>query len=391
MWETVYVRRQVVECLLNKQKIEEKCVDSLRTALESLESLPKENEKYILNLREGKSIHTELTYEIDELRKDLFYLEHSEDMFYQYLEKMNPGFFSELDKAHRFLSGTRFKNFITDRDGTVNNYCGRYKSAVQSVYNSVFLVRFACACASNSVILTSAPLKNFGLLDVAVAPEGIFIYAGSKGREYIDKSGKRGRFSIERDQQQRLDILNKRLSELLKEEDYEQYSLIGSGLQLKFGQTTVARQDIYGIIEKQESEQFLRLVTGIVQEVDPEGTFFRIEDTGKDIEIILTMQRSSGTNDISDFNKGDGIDFLNEALNLEMEKETNLICGDTSSDIPMVIASVEKSSGTSAIFVTEDEDLKGEVRKVCPNSFFVSKPDILVSILYELSKEGRYE
>jgi hypothetical protein len=329
-----------------------------------------------------------LTYEIDELRKDLFYLENSEDMFYQYLDNMNPGFSKELEVGLRFLSGARFTNFITDRDGTVNNYCGRYKSAVQSVYNSVFLVRFARECASNSVILTSAPLENFGLLDVTIDPERIFIYVGSKGREYIDRSGKRGHFPIEKDQQQKLDILNKRLSDLLKEEEYEQYSLIGSGLQFKFGQTTVARQDIYGIIEKQESEKFLQLVTGIVRDVDPEDKLFRIEDTGKDIEIILTMQRSSSNNDISDFNKGDGIDFLNEALKLGMEGKKSLICGDTLSDIPMVKASLKKSSHISAIFVTEDEDLKAKVQKVCPDSFFVSRPDILVSILHHLSKTG---
>ncbi len=386
MLQTVDVRRCIVKCLLEGVHVKKKWVDSLKTTLEMLEALPKDNEKYILTLGEGKMIHTEITYEIDELRKDLYYLEHSEDMFYQYLERMNPGFSHELDKVLRFFSGSRFKNFITDRDGTVNNYCGRYRSAVQSIYNAVILARFACKCASNSVMLTSAPLEGFGLLDVAIDPDGTFIYAGSKGREYIDKSGRRGRFPIKKVQQQKLNILNERLSELLQKEEYEQFSLIGSGLQFKFGQTTVARQDMYGTIERQESEKFLRRVTGIVREVDPEGKFFRIEDTGKDVEIMLVIQRSNATDGVGDFNKGDGIDFLNKELQLGMEDDTNLICGDTSSDIPMVKASMEKSTDTNAIFVTEDEDLKEEVRKVCSNSFFVSRPDILVSILHYLSK-----
>jgi hypothetical protein len=386
MLQTVDVRRRIVKCLLNGERIEEKCVDSLVTVLETLEALPKEEEKYILTLREGRSIHTELTYEIDELRKDLYYLEYSEDMFYQFLEGMNPCFFHELEKGLRFLSGTRFKNFITDRDGTVNNYCGRYRSAVQSIYNAVFLARFAGKCASNSVILTSAPLESFGLLDVAVDPDGIFIYAGSKGREYIDKSGRRGRFPIEKAQQRKLGVLNERLSGLLQKEEYEQFSLIGSGLQFKFGQTTVARQDMYGTIDRQESEKFLRRVTGIVREVDPEGEFFRIEDTGKDVEIMLVVRRSSAADNVGDFNKGDGIDFLDKDLQLEIEGNINLICGDTSSDIPMVKASMEKSADTSAIFVTDDEGLKRDVRKACPDAFFVSTPDILVTILHDLSK-----
>jgi hypothetical protein len=52
----------------------------------------------------------------------------------------------------------------------------------------------------------------------------------------------------------------------------------------------------------------------------------------------------------------------------------------------MVEASMKKSADTSAIFVTEDEDLKREVRKACPDAFFVSTPDILVTILHDLSK-----
>jgi hypothetical protein len=386
MWETVHVRRQIVKCLLNNEKIEEKCVDSLKTTNEALESLPKEKEKYRLKLREGKDIYTELTYEIDELQKDLIYLAHSEETFYKYLEGYNPGFFSEIEEGLQFLSGTRFKNFITDRDGTVNNYCGRYMSAIQSIYNSIFLVRFACDCTLNSVILTSAPLENFGLLDLSVDPQGIFIYAGSKGREYVDKDGKRGSFPIEKAQQQKLDTLNEVLSKLLKSEEYEQFSLIGSGLQFKFGQTTVAHQDIYGTINVLESEQFLKRVSDIVYDIDPEGNCFRIENTGKDIEIILTIKREDEFESLSEFEKGDGIIFLDDKLNLNLNNGPNLICGDTSSDVAMVKASLAKTEDTWAIFVTDDGVLKQEVRQLCANSFFVSSPDILITILQILSK-----
>jgi len=386
MWETVHVRRHAVACLLNEEKTQEKWATSLQRTHEAFKSLPKEKGKYKLKLKEGKYIHTELTYEIEELQKDLIFLKHSEESFYHCLVRYNPEFFSEIEEGLRFLSETRFHNVITDRDGTVNNYCGRYKSSVQSIYNSLFLVRFARDCTVNSVILTSAPLEHFGLLDLSIDPMGVFIYAGSKGREYIDRNGRRGSSPINIIQQQKLDALNETLFDLLKREEYEQFSLIGSGLQFKFGQTTVARQDIYETIQESESEHFFKRVSGIVQDIDPEGAFFRIEDTGKDIEIILTIERDDESEILSDFNKGDGIIFLESMLHLNLNKGPNLICGDTSSDVAMVRASQSKTENTWAIFVTNDEALEDEVRQVCPNSFFVSSPDILISILHSLSK-----
>jgi hypothetical protein len=130
----------------------------------------------------------------------------------------------------------------------------------------------------------------------------------------------------------------------------------------------------------------MRRVSGIVHDIDSEGDSFRIEDTGKDIEIILTIERDDGSEAVSDFNKGDGIAFLDSMYQLNLNEGPNLICGDTSSDVAMVKASLGKTEDTWAIFVTDDETLKDEVRQVCENSFFVSSPDILITILYSLSK-----
>ena len=72
------------------------------------------------------------------------------------------GTFCPSAHTHRWHVGgadCAFHNLITDRDGTINNYCGRYKSSVQSAYNSIFLSRFATDCCQNSIILTAAPLQ----------------------------------------------------------------------------------------------------------------------------------------------------------------------------------------------------------------------------------------
>ena len=123
-----------------------------------------------------------------------------------------------------------------------------------------------------------------------------------------------------------------------------------------------------------------------MHDVDPEGAFFRIEDTGKDIEIILTVERDDEYQDRSDFNKGDGVLFLNRCLDLNLTEGCNLICGDTSSDVAMAEASMRKTENTKALFVTTDDSLKQQVKQVCANSFFVSSPDTLITVLFSLSE-----
>ncbi|MCP4369952.1 MAG: trehalose 6-phosphate synthase, partial [Deltaproteobacteria bacterium] len=161
-------------------------------------------------------------------------------------------------------------------------------------------------------------------------------------------------------------------------------SMIGSGLQFKFGQTTIARQDIRKSIPESESEEFLQKIRTIVRETDPGGNNFKIEDTGLDIEIILTIEDSlSGA---KDFNKADAVNFLDDALKLNMKKGPHLVCGDTSSDVPLIEAAMEKTPDTWAVFVTENSELSATVTNLCPNSFIVTQPDILVTILGFLSR-----
>ena len=185
------------------------------------------------NLRSPeRTIHLELDYEIDELEKDLLFIERGEDALLARMDELHPGFQEELNRAFDFCRGMHFPLgcLLTDRDGTVNNYCGRYLSSIQSVYNAVFLSRFARHAVRHAVILTSAPLSNGGLEDLTVSPPGSFVLAGSKGREYLNGNGQRGALAIEADKQKRLDRLNRRLTELLRDPAYEIFGLIGSGL-----------------------------------------------------------------------------------------------------------------------------------------------------------------
>jgi hypothetical protein len=359
----------------------------LDQALKSLRAVPRENGLYRLE-HDGRPVQLELRYETDELERDILYLRGGEKALLEHLGNRQPSFSEEVERTVGFLTGTKFNNFITDRDGTVNNYCGRYRSSIQSAYNAVFLYRFA-RHMEYAVLLTSAPLKNIGLVDISVMPSGHLLYAGSKGREFIDKEGRYRTFPIDPDKESMLNKLNAQLENLLAQPEYQVYSLIGSGLQFKFGQTTVARQDINHSIPDQQSNMFLGVVRSLVRDLDPDSTFFRIEDTGMDIEIILTISDdSSGQESIRDFDKGDGIRFLDRELGMELGRYPSLVCGDTRSDIQMVRASLAANRDmTWSIFVSDDEQVRTTLNRECPNIVFVSSPDVLVSAFNRVALE----
>jgi hydroxymethylpyrimidine pyrophosphatase-like HAD family hydrolase len=293
------------------------------------------------------------------------------------LSDLYPDFDDQVQAGRDLLHGVGFNCFITDRDGTINNYCARYLTSIQSIYNSLFLTRFARSKARQPVILTSAPLD--GLIDISVNPQGEIYYAASKGRECLDLGGRIRRLPISEEKQTAINVLNEQLVKLTGRPEYEKFTLIGSGLQFKFGQSTVARQDIGRSIPQAESEAFARVLESLVAGLDPDERNFRIEDTGLDVEIILTVETSG--DGLKDFDKGDGVKFLNGELSLGMSRGPHLVCGDTGSDVPMLEAALELAPDTRAVYVTKNEDLKKRVLGLTDAALIVPEPDILVTIL----------
>ena len=337
-----------------------------------------------------RSLEVDLGYEVGELIKDILFFEKGEDEFYTYLERLHPGFSEEVERGVQFLEGKAFRNFVTDRDGTVNNYCGRYRSSIQSCYNAVFLSRFIQKCTEHSVVITSAPLKDPGVVTVSVMPPKTFIYAASKAREFIDEEGQRRTFPVDAQAQSLLDELNGRLSALVKKPGREKFTLIGSGLQFKFGETTLARQDISGAVTEEESLAFFEEVKGEVQAVDPNMESFYVGDTGLDIEIVLKKggEDDSEAEGQKEFDKGDGLLFLDKELGLKLEQGPTLVCGDTGSDLKLVEAGVGKNEDTWTVFVTRDAALIEKVRAVGKETHIVPEPDVLVCMLDRLSRKG---
>jgi len=382
MAQTRELRFALVNELYTGGTVDAADIASLENARRSLQEIPGSGGRYQLELDADRIIEVELDYEINELEKDILYLEQGEAALLSYLEEIHTGFREHVAAGVAMLEGKSFNAFITDRDGTINNYCGRYRSSVQSIYNAIWLTRFADTCCENPIIITSAPLQGPGIVDVSVSPEKKIIYAASKGREFIDLTGTRRSFEIAPEKQQILDRLNEQLRELMAMPEYEKFSLIGSGLQFKFGQTTIARQDISASIPADESQAFMEKLTEMVAALDPDGHNFRIEDTGLDVEIILTIEGDEG---LKDFDKADSVNYLAQEMGLEMARGPHLVCGDTGSDVPMIDAVMAYSEETYAIFVTADDELGNRVMSACPNSLIVPTPDVLVAILNTLA------
>lgn len=382
MAETRALRVEITARLAAGGEPEAGDAEDLEAALESLLAIEKHDGKPALEVSPGRAITVDLGYEVGELRKDIFFLRYGEDKFLVFLSTLSQGFFAEVNKVEAALQGRRFRTWITDRDGTTNNYCGRYNSSVQSVYNALWLTRYARAQAGNAVFITSAPLRDTGIVDVSVNPPGSFIYAASKGREFLDLRGVYRSYPVDAARQALLESFNDHMEAILEDPAYEPFTLIGSGFQRKFGQTTIARQDITGSIPAAESEAFLRKIGEVVAHVDPDGGAFVIEDTGLDVEVILTVEGGGG---LKDFDKEEGVYFLDETLRLGMDQGPNLISGDTRSDLPLVRAGMGRSEDTWALFVTRDEKLEADVRALCPNAVFAPSPDVFVAALNQLA------
>lgn len=389
------VRRRLTLAVLNGGEPSRADIRTLETALEELERLPQQEGRFQVAVKSGAGpdksgtdragtdwLGLDLEYEIGELAKDLTYLRDGEDALVGYMAASLPELASEVETLAEYVGEEYYACFFTDRDGTVNNYCGHYRSSIQSIYNAVFLTRFSATHCKRAVMLTSAPLASAnnggGLTDVNVMPMGRYILAGSKGREFVDLNGRRGAYPVEPDKEALLMLLNSRLQKILREPGMEIFGMIGSGLQFKFGQTTLARQDVNKSISPDRSRALLSRVSDLLRHLDPAGTMLRIEDTGLDIEIILTVQGESG---LKDFDKGDAVTFLDSMLNLDMATGPNLVCGDTCSDLPMLAAAIKRCRQTKSIFVTTDPDLREKVRKLLPGAAFASSPDVLVTCL----------
>ncbi|MFN2311240.1 MAG: trehalose 6-phosphate synthase [Spirochaetia bacterium] len=389
MDESAMIRRTMADYYL-AHMAQPTHLEFLKRIATTILNAPRDQEGLLkLKDEEGRSVLIKDDYETTELQKDIYFFEQGEALFLNYLSEIHPGFGEELKQLYDFLGSEPYDVFLTDRDGTVNNYCGRYRSSVQSAYNAVYLSRFGKTVRQTPVILTSAPLMEAGIRELCVIPEPLYVLAGSKGGEYSTFEGPRVARSIPAPVAEAMDSLNGKIEELLHHPANRIFTQIGSGCQKKLGETTVAYQDVFGSIPEQDSRRFIDEVHKIVSDLSSEGHDIRIEDTGKDLELIPgsgggadaghTNAGHAGSAQHGHFTKGDGVKFLVEELGLDIAGKRILVCGDTEADLAMVETAMSLGGEVSTVFVTNDKDLRRRVYETGARCEFVSSPDVLVT------------
>ena len=348
-----------------------------------------------LRVADGRWQDVEIDYELIEVERDLHFLRAGEESLVQMLQeeqKKNKDYSERqsLELLEKMSARHGKCNFLlTDRDGTINPYCGHYESSVQSLYNGFFVSRTALANGRPCVILTSAPLSP-GVIDVCCMPLRTRVLAGSKGREYQDSAGGFGQFPIAAKEQGVLDECNQQLEALLRQKQWQAFLSIGSGMQKKFGQTAVARQDIHKSISPAFSRQFFVEVQRIVRGVDPQNVYLSIEDTGFDIEISLRTSASgvlAKQGEAAVFSKGDGLEFLRQQADLDIPESGGfqLVCGDTAGDFPMFAAAKRILPAALPVLVSNDPDLRAKCISDYPESILVPSPESLLLLLRQLA------
>jgi hydroxymethylpyrimidine pyrophosphatase-like HAD family hydrolase len=382
MRETRDLKQEILSLILKNKKVPKSQIIKLRKYHDFLKNLKKQNSKYVLYYK-NKEILSGLNYELSELDRDLIYLEKGEKALLKKLENSNKNFHKQKQKIIEKLSKNTFNLLITDRDGTINNYSERYLSSVQSIYNAVFLSRFISEKTRHSIILTSASLNDFQKVNIFprdfMKTHGLTL-AGSKGSEFFSKDNEKVRVPLNKKEKQKLKLIETRIKEIISKKQYEIFSLIGSGFQVKHGQLTIARQDMLKSVKKSLSEKFAKEVKEIVKKTDLNSEYFTVHDTGLDIEITFKLMGRK-------FNKYKGVKFTLSKLGLQ--PKNSLVCGDTHSDLDFFDYIEEESQNYSAIFVTSNPKVKNKIRKIFPKTLFISSPDILIAALNEISKNTK--
>ncbi|KAL7070687.1 hypothetical protein ACQ4LE_010115 [Meloidogyne hapla] len=293
-------------------------------------------------------------------------------------------FFEEHTKCVDFLkrfvdnSGTNRKPImITDWDGTMKDYCSQYVTNLQPIYSALSMAIFSNKCTRVTAVLTAGPLRGPGILDLTSLPkDGPIVFGGSWGREWwLDGKRVVHDEGISDAGMDALERLSNEMSRLLENQEYSHFGLIGSGVQRKVDRLTLGVQTVCKHVSPDLSMKYQEEVKERLHRVDPNEEILHFDpSTELEVEVVV---HSDGII----WNKADGIDHLIGTISDTIETDKVLICGDTHSDLPMVIHALEKNKkGAMFIFVTMKDSLKEKVVELVGDSnncCFVSSPDVI--------------
>lgn len=176
------------------------------------------------------------------------------------------------------------------------------------------------------------------------------------------------------------------MNELLSTSHYSQFALVGSGVQRKVDRLTLGVQTVCGQVQQELSEQYQDAVKERMHRVDPYNETL-VFDPSTRLEVEIAVHTDGRT-----WNKADGVDRVMKTLNDSLETPGRvLICGDTTSDVPMVKqAATCNPDGVMALFVGANESLQKQVRDLVGDpqrTCFVYCPDVVHAAMNEILYE----
>ena len=329
-----------------------------------------------LSHSEDASLRLDLGSEIEQLENDALYLEDGREALRKRLGKRRPGLGDAVRRGLKTIAGETFNTLICDADALFRPAGHRLATSFQPAWNAVAAGRFAMARSRHPVLWSDAPLPS--LLARAALPPQTFAYAGSLGREWQTAAGNQGQAALSREKHELTQAMAERIISLMASSDRLPFLWIGSGLQLRQGEISIARQDAARSIDEDDSLTLLEHIHDAVDAIDPQRQHFRVDDDGHDVTITPT----SANRDLwNDFSPAEGLRNIDQALGLDLTTGPHLVCAAGSPGVALLAALAAHTPNLRAILVTDRDDLAARATAICPHVAIVRHPDTMASIL----------
>ncbi len=378
MARTVSARRQAAAAILAGRSVPPEAPALLSQALAGLEEAEDRDGLAELEAAEDQTLSLDLAEETRQLENDLIYLEDGREALFRHLAKRHHAFRDAVKRGLRAISGHGVNILLGDFDGAIRGPNQRFATAAQPAWNAVAWSRFAMARAKRPLLWTQGPMAGPGLLDLASLPPRTFAYAASLGRQYQDAEGRQGAVPLSLEKATLLESINARLAMLLADPTWRAFAFVGSGLQFRRGETVIARQDVRGSVDADDSLALLEHVHDIVDAVDPQREHFRVEDDGHDVAVAPTVAQADVWRD---FSATDGLRAVDAALGLDLAQGPHLLCCGGASGLALLEALVGLGPQVHCLFVTDRDDLARRARQACAQAAVVAHPDIAAAVL----------
>ncbi|MHC1791742.1 hypothetical protein [Solidesulfovibrio sp.] len=324
------------------------------------------------------ALRLDLAEELIQLENDVAYLEDGREALLKRLGKYRHGLRDAIRKSLKIIAGENVNTLLCDCDALFRAPNQRVRTAVQPAWNAVAACRYAMARSRRPVLWSEAPLADPGIIDRATVPGRTFAYAASLGRQWQDPDGNQGQARLSTEKADLLEAINTRLAALMADPAWLAFTYVGTGLQFRRGETSIARQDAAASVEEDDSLALLEHIHDVVDAVDPERLHFRVGDDGRDVTITPTAASRDLWND---FSPAEGLRNLDAALGLNLAQGPHLVCCAGLQGVALLTALAQHTTDLRAILVTDRDDVARRAAEICPRTAIVRHPDTVAAVL----------